>query len=82
MHVCVCAYLIGFCVIRTLCILGLFDVLYHLPKKGMTVVLILGHQHFQHEPEAPTYINTSTLNTLYVTALVITTSEFVGQCIK
>ena len=80
---CVCArvhalaylsvYLVGLCVIRTLCILGLFDVLYHLPKKGVTVVLVLGHQHFQHEPQAPTHIN---INMLYVTAVVITTCVY------
>lgn len=50
----VCVYLIGLCIIWTLRVLGLFDILYHLPKKGMTVVLILGHQHFQHEPQAST----------------------------
>lgn len=49
----VCVYLIGLSIFRTLCILGLFDVLDHLPKKGVTVVLVLGHQHFQHEPQAP-----------------------------
>lgn len=61
---CLCAYLIGLCIIRTLCILSLFDVLYHLPKKGMTVVLVLGHQHFQHEPQAPARINTNTMNSM------------------
>ena len=71
--VCAHAYLIGLCIIRTLCILGLFDVLYHLSKEGMTVVLILGHQHFQHEPQAPRQISTRSINMLHVAAFVINT---------
>lgn len=55
-------YLVGLCIIRTLSILGLFDIFYHLPKKGMTVVLILGHQHFKHEPQASIYEHTHTQN--------------------
>lgn len=41
-----CAYLIGLCILRTLSIFCLFDVLNHLSKKGVTVVLIFGHQYF------------------------------------
>lgn len=68
-------YLIGLGVLRTLCILGLFDVFYHLPQKRMTVVLVLCHQYFQHEPEAPTHISTSTLNMPNVKAHIITTES-------
>lgn len=50
--------LVGFGVIRGLGILSLFDVLYHLPEEGMTVVLILHHQHLQHKPQAPTPTHT------------------------
>lgn len=64
-------YLVGLCIIRTLSILGLFDIFYHLPKKGMTVVLILGHQHFKHEPQASIYEHTHTrkINILHATAV-------------
>lgn len=48
----VCVYFIGFCIVGRLRILGLLDVVHHLSQKGVTVVLVLGHQHLQHEPEA------------------------------
>lgn len=46
-------HLIGLGVIGCLSILGLLDVLHHLPEEGVTVVLVLCHQHLQHEPQAP-----------------------------
>ena len=46
-------YLGGLGVVRTLGVFALLDVLHHLPQEGMAVVLVLGHQHLQHEPQAP-----------------------------
>lgn len=40
-------------VIWGLSIFCLFDVFYHLPQERVTVILILCHQHLQHEPQAP-----------------------------
>lgn len=45
--------LVGFGVLGGLGVLSLFDVLHHLPEEGVTVVLVLHHQHLQHKPQAP-----------------------------
>jgi hypothetical protein len=53
MSVRVGVYLGGLHVVGTLRVLALLDVLHHLPQEGVAVVLVLGHQHLQHEPQAP-----------------------------
>lgn len=57
-----CANLVGLSIVWTLSILGQLDVLNHFSKKRVAVVFVLGHQHFQHKPEAPTHTSTHTFS--------------------
>lgn len=66
-----CANLVGLSIVWTLSILGQLDVLNHFSKKRVAVVFVLGHQHFQHKPEAPTHTQVHTLSAVVWQAISI-----------